>query len=278
MVIAMATMLSSDAVVKTVATELPLFQIIFIRHVLMTAGLAYLVYRDGAYRCRPNKRDARLIGQRCLGEVLIICFYATALTLMPLGEATAIVQLQPLAVTLAAVVFLGQPIGARRLLAIAVGFGGVLLIVRPGSEAFSPAALLVLAAVASVCLRDISTRLLGPTIPATLLAALGSAALLLVSLGLMLAQGGWQPVTLAQLGLISLGAAALLAGYLAMVHAMRLGEMAVISPFRYVSLVIGIVIGAVFFGESPEIWTLLGGAIIVASGIYTFLREAQAKA
>ncbi|WP_138472985.1 DMT family transporter [Poseidonocella sp. HB161398] len=276
MVVAMATMLTSDTVVKAVAQDLPLFQIIFIRHVFMTAGLAVLALRDGAARIQPGPREIRLAGLRTLGECGVVCFYLIALTLMPMGTATAIFQLQPLAVTLAAAVVLAQPIGPRRMLAIGIGFAGVLLIVRPGSDAVGPGAAFVLMAVLAVCLRDISTRLLGASLPATVLAALSSAALLLISLAVMLVQGGWMPVGLPQFGLILLSACFLLAGYLAMVLAMRFGDIAAIAPFRYVSLVFGLLYGALFFGEVPQPAMLLGALVIVASGVYAFLRERRA--
>ncbi|WP_171060973.1 DMT family transporter [Poseidonocella sp. HB161398] len=276
MVIAMATMLSSDTIVKAVAEDLPLFQVIFIRHVFMTAGLAVLALRDGAARMRPTPREGRLIGLRTLGECGVVCFYLVALTLMPMGTATAMFQLQPLAVTLAAAVFLSQPVGPRRILAIAIGFAGVLLIVRPGSDAFGPGAVFVFLAVAAVCLRDITTRLLGAAVPATALAALASAALLAISFAATLVRGEWVPVTAPQFGLILLGAGFLLAGYVAMVLAMRFGEIAAIAPFRYVSLVFGLGYGALFFGEVPQPAMLLGAAVIVASGVYAFMREQRA--
>ena len=278
MILAMATMLTSDTVVKSVALELPLFQIIFIRHIFMTAGLGVMALRDGALRFRPTPHQTRLVTLRTIGECGIVCFYMTALTMMPLGTGTALFQLQPLAVTLAAALFLAQPIGPRRMLAIIVGFGGVLLIVRPGTEAFSLGAVFTLLAVVCVCLRDITTRILGASVPASLLAVMGSGALLVLSFILMMVQGNWAPVSLPQLGLIFAGAAFLLIGYLAMVFAMRFGDIAAISPFRYVALVFGILYGFLFFGEIPEPIMLIGALIIVASGLYTFLRERTVRA
>lgn len=278
MVLAMATMLTSDVVVKAVAQQIPVFQVIFIRHIFMTIGLAVLVWRDGALGWRPEAGEAGLIGLRSLAECGVIGFYMIALTLMPMGMATAIFQLQPLAVTLAAAVFLAQPIGPRRMMAIVVGFGGVLLIARPGTDAFGPGAALVLLAVVSVCLRDISTRKLGANVPATVLAFVGSVALLVLSGAVMLFERNWVPVSAAQLGLIFTGAVFLLVGYLAMVFAMRFGDIAAISPFRYVSLVFGILYGFLFFGEVPQPLMLAGAAIIVASGVYTFMREQALRA
>lgn len=278
MILAMATMLTSDTVVKNVAQDLPLFQIIFIRHIFMTVGLGVMAFRDGALRFRPTPRQTRLVTLRTIGECGIVCFYMTALTMIPLGTGTALFQLQPLAVTLAAALFLAQPIGPRRLLAIFVGFGGVLLIVRPGTEAFGLGAVFTLLAVVCVCLRDITTRILGASVPASLLAVMGSTALLLLSFALMMAEGNWMPVSLPQLGLIFSGAAFLLVGYLAMVFAMRFGDIAAISPFRYVALVFGVLYGFLFFGEIPEPIMLLGAVIIVASGLYTFLRERTLRA
>lgn len=278
MILAMATMLTSDTVVKNVAQDLPLFQIIFIRHIFMTVGLGVMAFRDGALRFRPTPRQTRLVTLRTIGECGIVCFYMTALTMIPLGTGTALFQLQPLAVTLAAALFLAQPIGPRRLLAIFVGFGGVLLIVRPGTEAFGLGAVFTLLAVVCVCLRDITTRILGASVPASLLAVMGSTALLLLSFALMMAEGNWMPVSLPQLGLIFSGAAFLLVGYLAMVFAMRFGDIAAISPFRYGALVFGVLYGFLFFGEIPEPIMLLGAVIIVASGLYTFLRERTLRA
>lgn len=278
MILAMATMLTSDTVVKSVAQELPLFQIIFIRHIFMTIGLGVMALRDGGLRLRPTSRQTGLVTLRTLGECGIVCFYMTALTMIPLGTGTALFQLQPLAVTLAAALFLSQPIGPRRLLAIIVGFGGVLLIVRPGTEAFGLGAVFVFLAVVCVCLRDISTRALEASIPASVLAVMGSASLLVLSFVLMMVQGNWAPVSLPQLGLIFTGAVFLLVGYLAMVFAMQLGDIAAISPFRYVALVFGILYGFLFFGEVPQPIMLLGAAIIVASGLYSFLRERKMRA
>jgi len=278
MILAMATMLTSDTVVKSVAQDLPLFQIIFIRHIFMTIGLGVMALRDGGFQFRPTAGQARLISLRTVGEVGIVCFYMTALTMMPLGTGTALFQLQPLAVALAAAIFLAQPIGPRRLIAIIVGFGGVLLIVRPGTEAFSLGAVLTLLAVVCVCLRDISTRILGATVPASVLAVMGSTALLVLSFAIMMVQGNWAPMSLAQFGLIFAGALFLMVGYLAMVFAMRFGDIAAISPFRYVALVFGILYGFLFFGEVPQPIMLLGAFIIVASGLYSFLRERKVRA
>lgn len=277
MVLAMAMMLTSDTILKALSEQMPLFQIIFIRHIFMTAGLAVLAIRDGALHVHPGPRDIRLVSLRTLGECGVISSYMFALAMMPIGTATAIFQLQPLAVTLAAAVFLAQPIGPRRLAAIAIGFSGVLLIVQPGSDAFGPGTIFVLAAVAFVCLRDITTRMLGASLPATLMAALASAALLVLSFGVMLVRGDWAPVSLAQFGLILAGAGFLLVGYTAIVLAMRFGDIAAISPFRYVSLVIGLFYGFVIFGEVPEAMMLVGALLIVASGVYAFFRERRVR-
>ena len=278
MILAMATMLTSDTVVKSVAQELPLFQIIFIRHIFMTIGLGVMALRGGGVRFRPTPQQTRLVTLRTIGECGIVCFYMTALTMIPLGTGTALFQLQPLAVTLAAALFLAQPIGPRRLLAIIVGFGGVLLIVRPGTEVCGLGGVLVLLSVVCVCLRDVTTRTLGASVPASVLAVMGSTALLILSFVIMMVQGNWAPVSLAQFGLILSGACFLMVGYLAMVFAMRFGDIAAISPFRYVALVFGILYGYLFFGEIPQPIMLLGSVIIVASGLYSFLRERTLRA
>ncbi|OCX59698.1 hypothetical protein BFP70_18395 [Thioclava sp. SK-1] len=274
MIIGMSGFVVSDTIMKQITQELPLFQVIFLRHILMTIGLGVIACRSAVPVHLPQGRDRGLIALRILGDIGVTFAFLSALSLLSLGTATAIVQVQPLAVTLAAAVILKQPIGPRRLIAIMIGFGGVLLIVRPGSDAFGAPALLALLAVAFVVLRDLSTRLISSKMSTAFVAALTSAGIMAAA-GAMSLTAPWQMLNAGQAGLIIGSACLVMVGYLGVVAAMRIGDIAVISPVRYVSLVIALILGFVFFQEVPGPLTLVGAAIVVATGLFTFFRESR---
>ena len=166
MVLACLGFAVNDAFMKSLAGEVPLLQAVFLRGLIATLLVGALAWRAGALRYRPGRRDRRLIGLRSVGEVGGTVCFLLALFNMPIANATAILQSLPLAVTLAAAVFFGEPVGWRRYLAIAIGFSGVLIIVRPGSEGFNAYSLLALAAIVFIVTRDLSTRRMSPGTPA----------------------------------------------------------------------------------------------------------------
>ncbi len=191
---------------------------------------------------------------------------------MPIANVSAIMQVMPLSVALAAAVFFREPLGWRRVLAIAVGFGGVLLIVRPGTEGFNIYSAYVLAAVVCVTVRDLAARRLSRSVPSTMVAVIASAAVALSGGGLT-AASDW--VTLDQSAwLNTIGAMFMVVlGYLFSVTAMRIGEIGFVAPFRYASLIAALILGYLVFGDWPRNITLLGAFIVVATGMFTLYRE-----
>jgi drug/metabolite transporter (DMT)-like permease len=181
-------------------------------------------------------------------------------------------QVLPLAVTLAAAVFLGVPLGWRRLTAILAGFVGVMIIIRPGADSFDVWSVLGLASVVCVVARDLATRALSPGVASTAVSVW--AAVSVTGLGLVgVALQGWQPVD-GREALLILGAAAfLIVGYLFSVMVMRVGDIGVIAPFRYSALLWAIVLGWFVFASLPDTWTLIGAGIVVGSGLFTLWRE-----
>lgn len=274
----MAGFASNDAMIKLVAGELPLFQAILIRGCFLVAMLGAVAWSSGALRIRLDRRDRRVMGLRTLGEIGGTFCFLTALFNMPIANASAILQSLPLAITLAAAVFFGEPVGWRRYLAIAVGFLGVLVIVRPGSEGFNSHSLYAIGAIGFIVLRDLATRALSPAV-SSLYAAFVTGAAITAAAGLMvLVRQDWVAPTPRNGLVLAIGAGCLIVGYLFGVMAMRTGRIAVVSPFRYTLLIWAIGFGWVLFGERPDIWTLLGSAIIVATGLYTFHRERRLDA
>lgn len=272
MIASMAGFSLNDAFIKSVGADLPLFQAVFLRGILASAFIGGLAWADGALRFRPGRSDGKLLGLRIFGEIGGTACFLTALFHMPLANATAILQSVPLAVTLAAALFLGETVGWRRYLAISVGFCGVLIIARPGAEGFNSYALWAAGAIFFIVLRDLSTRRMTAGAPALAVALITSLALTVVS-GLASVMVDWQPVRPLHLGLLAISASGLLVGYVCGVNAMRLGDIGVTQPFRYTLLIFATVYGMVLFGEFPDFWTLVGSGIVVAAGLYTFHRE-----
>ncbi len=276
MTASMAGYVFNDALVKLVSENLGLYQIMLLRGLFTTVLLGLIAWRMKVLLPKLTIRDWRLLALRMIGEVGGTLCFLTALFNMPIANASAILQALPLAVTLAAAVFMGQAVGWRRFSAIAIGFAGVMIIVRPGAEGFNPYSLWALAAVMFVVLRDLVTHRMSAQMPSIFVALLTSISIMLT--GVVLAPTAtWQPVGVAELRLLGGAAMFLVFGYVFGVMTMRVGEISFVSPFRYSALIWAIILGVVVFGDVPDTWTLLGSAIVVLMGIFTFYRERKAE-
>ena len=272
MMASMAGFVCNDAFLKSVAGDLPMFQAVFLRGMIATALVGCLAWQQGVLRFRPGRRDARLIGLRAVGEIGGTVFFLTALFNMPIANASAILQSVPLAVTLGAALFLGEPVGWRRYLAIGVGFLGVLIIVRPGSDGFNAYALWAVGAIGFIVLRDLCTRRLSPDVPGLGVVFVAGGAMTVVA-GIAAPFEGWQPVEAGHMLRLGVAAVCLIVGYIFGVMTMRTGEIGFVAPFRYTLILWAILFGILMFGEWPDVWMLAGSAVVVASGLYTFQRE-----
>lgn len=273
-VISMTAFTVNDALMKLAASDLPFFQQIFMRGVLITIGLTLLAYFWGHLSYRPSPNDRMLTWLRTAAEAIGTIFFLTALFIIPLANLSAILQALPLTVTLAAAVFLGEPVGWRRLLAILVGFIGVAIIIRPGLEGFTIYSLYGGGAVICVTLRDLASRKLSPTIPSSrvaLTAAIGVT--LMAGAGSLYMGETWVQPNVCDSVLISGAAFSLMIGYIAAVAGMRLGDIGFVAPFRYTSLLVALILGYFMFNEWPDELTMLGAAIVVATGLFTLYRE-----
>ena len=262
----------NDSFMKAATQTLPLFEAIALRGIVSFAALLIIAQVMGSLRLWPAPRDRAIIGWRSLAEVGGTVFFLVALTHMPLANLSAIMQVLPLAVALAAAVFLGVPIGWRRLAAIGVGFVGVMVIIRPGADSFTIWSMLGLASVVCVVARDLSTRGLSPHVPSTAVsiwAALAVTAMGFVGAGIE----GWEPVSGSEAVLVLGASAFLIVGYLSSVMVMRVGDIGLIAPFRYTALLWAILLGWLAFGTLPDTLTLIGAGIVVASGLFTLARE-----
>ena len=268
----MAAFTVNDAFMKLMGGHLPFFQVLFMRSVGVTVLLVLIALGSGAFRRTVLRRDRGLIALRTVAEIGAAYFFISALFRMPIANVTAIIQALPLTVTLGAALVLREPVGWRRFTAIAIGFIGVFLIVRPGGDGFSVWSVYALLAVVCVTVRDLAARRLSREVP-SLLVALAAAVGVLAFSGVGAAFGDWAPFS-AQDWLLLVGAVFfILGGYLFSVMAMRVGEIGFVAPFRYTSLLVALFIGLLVFGDWPDALTLLGAAIVVATGLFTLWRE-----
>lgn len=274
MVLSMAAFTTNDATMKYVTQTLPLMQAITLRGAAIVAILLLVAAFDGGLAVRMSLRDAAMMGLRMVGEVGSTILYLRALQHMALGDLSAIMQSLPLLVTVAAALVFGEQIGWRRLLAVAVGMAGVLLILRPGTSAFDVWSIVALASVLLVMLRDLATRAMSPDLRSSTI-ALSAAIGVTLSAWAWPSGEVWRVPTATEAGLTLLAAALLTVGYLSAVAAMRVGDISFVAPFRYASLIVAITLGLIVFGEWPDLWTWAGSALVVGAGVYVIWREAR---
>ena len=273
----MAAFTVNDALVKVVGQDLPLFQLVTMRGVLATVLVLIMARYLGALHLNFPLHDKWLIALRCLAELAATIFFLTALMHMPLANVTAVLQALPLTVTLGAALFFGEVIGWRRIAAIALGFVGMLLIVRPGPEGFSIYAIYALIAVASVTVRDLITRRMSAEVPSVVVTLATSLTITLAAI-IVSTFEGWVPVSTASGAMIASAAVFVLIGYLFSVMVMRVGEVGFVAPFRYSSLLWALGLGWAVFGDWPDAITMLGGALVVGAGMFTLFRERSRQA
>ena len=274
MVLSMAGFAIEDMLIKYIALEMPTGQFLM----LIGAGGA-LIFTLMAWRQGQAVLSADFLRPtiiiRNLGEVIGTLGFVTALVLTPLSSASAILQATPLAVTLGAALFLREAVGWRRWSAILIGFCGVVAVIRPGLEGFQPASLFAVLGVIGLATRDVATRATPATISSLVLSAHGFGMLVPAGAFLLWISGGAVAPSAQGYGLLFAALIIGVSAYYALTLSMRLGDVAVVTPFRYVRLVFALFIGVTVFHEQPDAWTLGGAAIIILSGLYTFFRERQ---
>lgn len=276
MVASMAAFTFNDVFVKLLGADLPLFQVLMLRGMLTSFCIFLLCIYFKAWTFDIALKDWRLIGLRSLGDIGASYFFLTALFNMPLANATAILQLLPLTVALGGLLFFQEVIGWRRALAIAIGFGGMFLIVRPGIEGFNQYSFYALIAVGFVTLRDLITRKIDREVPSLMVTFFNAVSICLYS-SLAMFWVEWVPVGSTNAAYLVTAAFLVSAAYLLSVLVMRQGEVSFVAPFRYTGLIWALVLGWIFFDHWPDTLTLIGAGVIVMSGLFTMWRETKTK-
>lgn len=276
MTLCMMAFSSNDACMRAIAGELPLPQAILIRGVLTSILLAIIYFSNRNRGPIPRGRDLKLILLRGVAEIGTGTTILISLYHMDLATVTAIMQAAPLTIALAGALFLGEPIGWRRLTAILVGFVGVMIIIRPGTDNFTVWSLAALAAVVLLTIRDLAARRISAVISPVLPALVGALALT-VAAGVWSLFVTWEPVRPGAMVALSGGAVLLACAYLLSVACMRTGEIGFVAPFRYTGLLWALFIGMTLLGEWPDMMTLIGAVVVVASGGYSLWRELRLR-
>ncbi|WP_370252942.1 DMT family transporter [Nioella sp.] len=270
---AMAAFTAEDALIKHLSEWFPTGQILVILGIGASAIFAVMALARGQ-KLWARRAWTPALWLRALAEAVSATTFVTALSLVDISVVAAVFQATPLAITAGAALFFGEQVGWRRWSAIAIGFVGVLMIIRPGLDGFEPNALFVLLTVAAVAFRDLITRRIPGDVSSLVVSFQGFASLILAGGLLLWLQGtdmvhpeGSQFLLIAGTLLFSV------TGYYAIVQAMRMADASAVQPFRYTRLVFSLIAGVLVFGERPDALTLTGAALIIGTGLYTFLRE-----
>ena len=261
-----------DALAKGLVGQYPAVQLVWARYAGQTAVVFLILLprlREGLRTRYPGAHAARSVFQ--FGATAL---FFSALAHIGLAEATAIMEIAPVMITLGAALFLGERLGPRRLVGVGAALIGALIIIRPGMGVFQPAALLPVAAAVCYAGYAIITRKVGADEP--VMTALFYTALLGTAVTSVLVPFVWVPVAPGHIagfvGLGLLGAAA----QFCLIRAYALAEAAVIAPFGYAGLLFATVWGFSLYGEVPDGWTVVGALVIVGAGLYVWHRETAA--
>jgi drug/metabolite transporter (DMT)-like permease len=262
-----------DSAMKYLVAKYPLPMVAWSRYFFhfLTFGLWVLVaYRSAAIRTRRLPLQT----MRALLLVTMTFLFVASLDWLMLADATAINFLAPIVVTALSATVLGETVGWHRWLAVAVGFVGVLVIVRPGADVVNWGALLALGATFVFALYQIATRALAPTDPAA--TTLFYTALVGTVATSLMVPFYWATPTAADFAVMVVGGAMGGGGHYLLIHAYRYAEASLIAPLFYVQIVFATALGFALFGEMPDLWTFVGAAMIIAGGLWIWARERRA--
>lgn len=262
----------NDAITKVASESMNMAQVMLIRGGFASLFVGLLAWQRGALAL-PGSMLQPMVAVRVAGEAGATASFLIALAHLPIANVSAVLQALPLAVTMGAALVFKEGVGWRRWLAIAIGFAGVLIIVRPGFEGFSIYSLLALACVAFCAVRDLATKRIPQAIPTLLVSTTTAVAMTMLGAALLLPMGGWTPMTGESTAFLALAAVLVVIGYQFIIMAMRMGDISFIAPFRYTALLWSILLGLFVFGDVPDLPMILGASVIVGSGLYALYRE-----
>jgi drug/metabolite transporter (DMT)-like permease len=272
--IATISFTSMDAIVRHTSSQLHPFEIAFFRNFLGAITLMPLCLKAGWGSLKTNK--IRTYGLRSVLNTLAMLAFFLGLSLIPLAEVTALYFSVPLFAAVLALLILREKLVLRRLIALGIGFLGMLVILRPGTDAFSPAALLILFSSCLLACVVILIKILSRTESSiTITAYMG---LFQTPMTLIPALFFWQWPTLEQTGwMLAMGTLGTI-GQLSITQAYKEADITTLLPFDFAALIWAALLGYIFFAEIPDIWVWIGGGVIFISSLVLAYSEMQQDA
>jgi drug/metabolite transporter (DMT)-like permease len=272
MVLSCACFSGMTAAIRPASEGLHSFEVVFFRNAFGLLLLAPIVLRAGLHTLKTTRLDLHLFRAACfLGAML--CWFTAIKGGIPLADAVALNFLAPIFITILAAVALGERVRTRRWMAVAVGFAGALIILRPGAQAITLPAILALADAAIWSVSAVVIRRLSRTdSPLTIVTHMF---IWVTPVSFVLALFVWTGPSWTNLFWLSVMSLLSTLGHVALTRSFAAAEASVVIPFDYTRLVFSAALGFLAFGEVPDRWTILGAAVIIGSSLYIARREAQ---
>jgi drug/metabolite transporter (DMT)-like permease len=275
MVVATAVFTCGDAFMKLVSSSLATGESVFARGVCSALLVTIAAFWTGSILAF-RRAFVQAMGWRCVGDVGSALFFQAALARMPFADIMGILQMTPLSLTAASALVLGERVGWRRCAAIAVGFAGALLVIKPGSSTFNAWAILGMLAVLGGTLRDIATRRLDAALSPLLILWLSQMAVAATGLACASFESWVMPNRNQILCLVCASVFSLI-GQLCVIYSLRSGEISAVAPFRYAGMMWAILFGLCIWNELPDPLSFAGILLLASAGLYTFYREQQLR-
>jgi drug/metabolite transporter (DMT)-like permease len=261
-----------DSFMKVVTSDLPPFEVLFLRGVAATLACGLLLVVLGDWRVVSSALHPRAL-LRAAGETLSVLCYIVALARLPIADAIAILQTAPLIVILAVAFLLRECVGAARVALALVGFAGAVLVAQPGSAGISPAALFAFASALLIAARDLVGRGVPARIPVMVVTFATNTMVMVVSGLMSLGLESWRPPAAWHLAFLGFAGLFVTLGHVGLLLAYRLGRTAAVAPFFYSFALWAVVAGVAVFGALPNALALAGIALIVGSGVAIVLLD-----
>ena len=264
----------NDAMIR-VATEegLDVYQALALRSLAISLLLGTFSLLRGEPISRKQFQMPLIV--RVVAELAASALFFGALVHLDFANAQTILLIVPFAVTLAAAIILGERVTWRQYAAVVAGFVGVLLVVQPATDEFSVWSIAVLASAAILVVREFATRRVSTSTPASSIALVTAVGLTMLTAAISILTG-WGTLTSAALTALAVACLSLIVGYIFSIQTVRVGDLSVSAPFRYITLLGAVLFGYVFFDEIPNTLTIIGCSIIVIGGLYAIHLERQA--
>lgn len=260
----------NDAMGKWLVATYSVGQMLLVRSIAALVLLAPFIWRDRATFAQAPRWGMQAL-RAVLATVEVGCFY-WAVSYLPLADVMSYYLAGPIFVTAIAGAFLGEAVGWRRWSAVAVGFLGVVVCLRPGSAVLSWPALIALAGSLTFSLSMISTRTLRGTSDTVLVTSQTVAALVF---GAVLSPASWVTPSTRDLVLLALLGMVAMVAHVCVNRSLKLAPASTVVPYQYTTIIWAVVFGYLVFGDWPDAFMLAGAAIIIGAGLFIFLRERQ---